>query len=50
MSIDDIKEIRGHFDEKSNDPIAKICDFLIDQFDTSEIGIISPSESTVETE
>jgi hypothetical protein len=53
MSIEKIKEIRGHYDQTSNDPIAVICDFLIDQLDTDvpqlvdfENAITPPNEST----
>lgn len=29
MGIEDIKEIRGHFEDTSTDVIKKICDYLI---------------------
>jgi hypothetical protein len=48
MTIEDIKELRGHYEEITNDPIAKICDFLIDSFDP--VIVIAPeSESDEET-
>jgi hypothetical protein len=47
MSIEDLKEIRGHYDETSNDPIAKICDFLIEK---EAKAIVNFNEEIDETE
>ena len=47
MSLEKIIELRGHYDKDSNDVIAVICDFLIEQFtpapEDNEI-VVTPQE------
>lgn len=38
-TIEDIKNLRNQFDEVTNNPIALICDYLIQQSDTSDVEV-----------
>lgn len=40
-----IIEIRAHYERESNDPVAIICDFLIEQFVPYEPIVITESEN-----